>query len=48
MYRNNTQHTLSNVEINHDMILCDDPKYINQSHRNAIKRMYCDITTALA
>ena len=45
MYRNNMENTLSNVDVN---LLCDDPKCISQSHRNAIERMYCDITTDLA
>jgi exonuclease III len=46
-YRHITENTLSSVEINHDMILCDNPTCTNQTHKNAIERMYCDITSAL-
>ena len=47
-YKNSTELTLSEVELNHDMILCDNPKCSSESHRNAIARMYDDITKALA
>ena len=47
MYRNSTTETLSCVELNHDMILCDKPCCASQTHRNAINRMYTDITDAL-
>ena len=39
-----TEITLSNVAMNHEMILCYDPHYIKESHKNAIDIMYGDIS----
>ena len=47
MYKDLTSDTLSKVELNHEMILCDDPHCNSQSHKSAICRMYSDITVAL-
>ena len=46
MYSNITTESLSCVELNHDMIFYDDPCRSSQTHRNAINRMYTDITGA--
>ena len=47
VYKSNTATSLSHVEMNHDMILCDNPCCNIVSHQNAITRMYKDITCAL-
>ena len=41
LYR--TEITLSNVAMNHEMILYHDPHCINEHHKNAIDIMYCDM-----
>ena len=47
MYKDLTNETLSKVELDHEMILCDDPHCKSQSHKSAICRMYSDIIDAL-
>ena len=47
LYKCNTEKCLSSVELNHDLILCDNPKCDIMTHRNAIDRMYLDIVNAL-
>ena len=47
IYKDVTSDTLSQVELNHEMILCDNPHCVSQSHKNAIYRMYSDIVNAL-
>jgi hypothetical protein len=46
-YKQRTEDFPSEVEINHDMILCNNPNCSSQTHKNAIERMYQDITIAL-
>ena len=47
MYKNRTADSLSNVELNHDLILCDNTKCDSETHRNAIQRMYDYIIISL-
>lgn len=47
-YKYNTAISLCDVELNHDMILCDNTKCTSVTHQNAITRMYTDITQALS
>ena len=46
-YKNRTDKYLSCVRLDHDMILCDDVHCTNINHKNAIDKMYCEITSAL-
>ena len=46
-YTNQTDLYLSNVELNHDLLLCSDPLCNNAYHISAILRLYNDIIDAL-
>jgi exonuclease III len=46
-YKNNSEININAVKLDHDMILCDDPKCLNPSHVSAINRLYNDIACAL-
>ena len=46
-YTEKTKVTLSAVELNHSLLLCDDPCCKDVTHINAIDRMYNDMITAL-
>lgn len=39
-YKRNTEKALSTIDLDHDLILCDDVKCQNTSHKAAIDRMY--------
>ena len=46
-YRTNTECNLKNVKLNHELLLCDNPKCNDPGHATAITRMYDEIVTAL-
>ena len=46
-YTTMSKQELSKVTLNHDLLLCDDPKCKNPVHLSAMDRMYNEITTAL-
>jgi exonuclease III len=46
-YEASTQVNLSNVHLNHSLLLCDDVNCNDLSHKAAIERLYCEISEAL-
>ena len=46
-YKLLSEEELSKVQVNHSLILCDDPHCSDPSHRNAIDRMYGGMCEAL-
>jgi hypothetical protein len=46
-YHRNTDKALSNIYLDHNLILCDDVRCKNESHINAINHMYSSTVSAL-
>ena len=47
-YRPQSSVNLSNIRLNHDLLLCDNQNCQDLSHQAAIDRNYADIINALA
>lgn len=47
LYKRTTSCNLACVELDHDLILCDDTHCSSITHQNSITRMYSDITSSL-
>ena len=48
LYRHNTKQELSKVAVDHELILCDNPKCADPAHLSAIDRMYNNVTRTSA
>ena len=47
MYRDKDKQELSKVALDHELLLCDNPKCTDPSHLSAIDRIYNNVTFAI-